>query len=220
MHTSLVETMHTREEPKRSTIFATELMAIIDPPFQGSALRKVDASGSESQLSSWQAIVKHVDVVGVCAKLGSAIEPLIPRSTPMCPSCYTVPAQRYYLAAHVQCLVALSKRAKLSTNDLNNGCRIGPRTFWYTESSPWSSCPSPDHARIQKGNSPYEGLQYILTKKPRETLSIVAPDQVEDDGIVVTSVDNTDVVDTGVVLFGREHSGIEKWREKIRLYLT
>ncbi|KAK1687587.1 hypothetical protein BDP55DRAFT_658786 [Colletotrichum godetiae] len=32
IHTSLVQTAHTREEPRHNTIFATELMAIIDPP--------------------------------------------------------------------------------------------------------------------------------------------------------------------------------------------
>ncbi|KXH61131.1 ankyrin repeat protein [Colletotrichum salicis] len=59
-----METMRTREEPRHNTIFATELMAIIDPPFQGSALRKVDTSGSDSLVSSWEAIAKHADVVG------------------------------------------------------------------------------------------------------------------------------------------------------------
>ncbi|WYZ44174.1 hypothetical protein EsH8_VII_000610 [Colletotrichum jinshuiense] len=75
IHTSLASTAQTRREPKRSSVFATELMAIIDPPIQGSALREIDTSGSESLVGSWEAIVKHVGVVGVCARLGQAIRP-------------------------------------------------------------------------------------------------------------------------------------------------
>ncbi|UQC80263.1 uncharacterized protein CLUP02_05745 [Colletotrichum lupini] len=82
-------------------------------------------------LSFWETIVNYADMVGVCAELGRAIEPLIPLSTRMFSTFCRLPVQRCYLAVHTQRLVALSETADSRTNGPRNGvCRLGTKTFW------------------------------------------------------------------------------------------
>lgn len=165
-------------------------MTVIDPPFQGSGLRKVDVSGPNSAVGSWRELVKHVDVVGVCARLGQAIEADPCLSPKLCTKCSTVPSERFFLVAPMQCLEALANAAGSSVNDLKAGeCKLGFKTFWSADDKLWARCPTVGQAPCWNAVSPYQVLQQLSTRKPKTTKQLVLQDRVSRDGVVVFGED-------------------------------
>ncbi|KAF5489382.1 hypothetical protein CGCS363_v011833 [Colletotrichum siamense] len=186
IHTEFSRAVSTREEPRRGVIFATELMSIIDPPMAGSPLRKIDVSGSEALAASWEAIIKYVDVVGVCSGIGEPIRPELPAGN-TCTSCPVLPRNHFYLAAHMQCLEALAYRAKSSTNNLMRGSCVlgGTKTVWNTTAALWTNCSGPGHVSIWSKRPPYHVLQHISDDEERRSNSVVLRNPVTRTGVVV-----------------------------------
>lgn len=192
VHMTLTGSNSTREEPKGRYIFATELMSVVDPPSNGSALRRLDVSGFDSQVSSWRSIVKHVDVIGVCKELGQAIQ-AGPQTGIICEDCCTLPVAHFYMAAHVSCLAVLAERAGSSIhwNCISGGaCQLGPGTYWRISASTWPVCSVSSH-------------QSIWTKKPCRFLQTVSKKEKNPHFI---SQSGDELPETGVVVFGDDES--------------
>ncbi|KAJ1323697.1 hypothetical protein MN608_10942 [Microdochium nivale] len=190
MHTSLVQAASLREKPTIKHIFATELMATIDPPFFGSGLRKVDVNAINSSVESWKEFAHHVDVVGVCANLGQAIRPVV--TTPdLCVDCSTLPTERFYLAAHMQCLENLTMVAGGTLDDLSSGgCQLGFKTYWSAHNKLWARCLSSSHTPFWDARPSPQVLQQLSSHRLKKTKSAIFKVAVSKDGVVVFGNDS------------------------------
>ncbi|KXJ87884.1 hypothetical protein Micbo1qcDRAFT_215117 [Microdochium bolleyi] len=189
MHTSLVQAASLRVKSTRRAVYATELMAVIDPPLQGSGLRKIDVSGPNSLIGSWGDIVKHVDVVGVCGQVGQATG-LVVVSPATCLECRTLPAERFYLAAHVRCLENLVRVAGGTLDDLPKGeCQLGFKTVWCAGSNLWARCSSSTHKSPCDAQPTSRVLQRLSSQRPKSSKPAVLQDSVSKDGVVVLGDD-------------------------------
>jgi hypothetical protein len=145
INTNLLTAAGTREPSNRKTLFATELMAMATEPGRGSPLKKMKAPADSE---SWVGLFEKVDFVGVCSNIGQLIkpEPIPPRNP--C-TCISLPNDRYFLAAHMRCLDALSQREGYGIrNSINQICRLGERVFWNTDRVYWTHCPAGAHDPI------------------------------------------------------------------------
>ncbi|KAL1872744.1 hypothetical protein Daus18300_004290 [Diaporthe australafricana] len=137
INTNMLNTAGAREPSRNKTLFASELMAMVTEPGRGSPLKKIKAA---ADAESWVGLVERADFVGVCANIGHLIKPDSP-SRDSC-TCSTLPSDKYFLAAHMRCLDALSQREGDGSieNPLSKVCRLGDRLFWSTDKVYWTRC--------------------------------------------------------------------------------
>lgn len=149
INSNLREAAATREPSNKKTLFASELMAMITEPGRGSPLKKMKAP---ENAGSWVGLMERVDFVGVCAGIGSLIQPEQPSINPSPCTCSSLPSDMYLLAAHIRCLDVLCKRGGGSVingiDPLGRACRLGDRTFWNVEELYWASCPTGAHESV------------------------------------------------------------------------
>ena len=185
INTNLLDSAKTREKPRKHLMFASEIMDMWDQPGTGSPLREFSATpGTEP----WKCLVSMVDVFCVCANIGQAIEP-VPIPNNVC-DCCMLPANQFYLAAHMWCLEQLSRRARSSTNQLQHGmCKLGEDAFWFVQTSPWRRCVPEAHSSIWTDiNLLNTLLQKVSNKnkgKNKEVPDIVLHEPPPDTGVVV-----------------------------------
>jgi hypothetical protein len=200
INTNLLNASGTREPSNKKTLFASELMAMITEPGRGSPLKKMKAP---ADAESWVGLLERVDFVGVCANIGPLIKPEPPSHSPC--TCSALPSDRYFLAAHMRCLDALSKRAGDGIRDsLNKACRLGETVFWNADKVHWTSCPAGIHDPIwnEKGKI----LQQISSKEKGKGKDV--------SGLNGQTVAPRDLPEDGAVVFGGDPSRriIQSWR--------
>ncbi|KAI3320861.1 hypothetical protein HD806DRAFT_220358 [Xylariaceae sp. AK1471] len=203
INTNLLDTIQTRENPTRSYIYASELMDLIIQPGAGTPLRGVMVSESTD---AWKSLTMKVDAVGVCANLGSAIEPV--SRTGHC-ECSTLPEGHFFLAAHLRCLDELSKRAGSSISKVGNGyCQFGDNLFWSADNILWNNCIGASHPSVWESTDKIRNVLQSIRRKPKNQVRA-------EDSIVLRE----SVTDRGVVVFGvYEPAAPNKWlMEKLQL---
>lgn len=192
INTNLLNASGTREQSNKKKLFASELMAMVTEPGRGSRLKEIKAP---ADAETWVGLLERVDFVGVCANIGHLIEPDLP-SMNTC-SCSALPCNRYFLAAHMRCLDALSQREGHSMKtSLNRVCRLGERVFWNMERLYWTACPSGCHDPIWDEKEKI--LQQISSKEKGKGKNVAGLNgqtalhqHLPEDGVVVFGGDTT-----------------------------
>lgn len=118
VHHDLVKAAGLLESPKRFTIlgsriFATELLGLLDRPDTGTPLSEIQ----DPLLLAWVRMAALADAVLICSDLGAAIRPVAVGNDQTC-ECYELPHNRYFLAAHMECLKDILERRKCDIEDL------------------------------------------------------------------------------------------------------
>lgn len=198
INTNLLNATETRERPSGGKIFASELMDMVVQPGCGSPLKEIEVSGC---IGSWEALLEAVDVVGVCANIGQAIQPAVQGSTvsSAC-ECCLLPCDEYLLAAHTHCLEELSQRVGHSIRKPSNGvCKLGERAFWKAGNSIWTKCPASSHQSIWANVSINDAVLQRVSNKGKEKSSMrvsIAPEHnISNTGVVVFGGCQTKVLD-------------------------
>jgi hypothetical protein len=141
LHWSLHDTYKTREKPRGSKIFGSELMDVVQRPGTGSSLKSETLSSSGK---AWVHLVDGADLVLFCSGLGEAIRPLNRREDTTC-GCHKAPDDQNLMIAHNWCIEQIMK-TKFGTTiqRLKNGvCSLGKDCEWRMETWPFNLC---DHS--------------------------------------------------------------------------
>ncbi|KAI0388929.1 hypothetical protein F5Y17DRAFT_166667 [Xylariaceae sp. FL0594] len=196
LNANLVNTAKTRQDPAAAHIFASELMDLIFEPVTGACLKQVPIS---KDMKAWKHLVGKVDVICVCANLGSAITAV---GQAVCPECCELGKGEFLLAAHLSSLKLLSERAGGRERDIRKGLwSFGDGVYWSDNAlmppTCVGSCSQPSHPDIWK--DPTGGRPWIQSITKRIGAKRRTEVQQTDD-ILLTPVRRVD--GRGAVVFG------------------
>ncbi|KAI0424709.1 hypothetical protein F5Y09DRAFT_335536 [Xylaria sp. FL1042] len=126
-----------RQKPRKSLIFGTETMDLIEEPGMGSLLRRLQLPEADQ---SWQYLAAKADSIGFCKGLGQALTPQNQNSDHTC-GCDTIPSNRSLLVAHNTCIERLLRRESITLNALQNSIvDLDYGKEWFMENWPFDTC--------------------------------------------------------------------------------
>ncbi|TGJ78943.1 hypothetical protein E0Z10_g9826 [Xylaria hypoxylon] len=126
-----------RQKPRKSRIFGTETMDLIEEPGVGSLLRKLELPEADQ---SWQYLAAKADNICFCKGLGQALEPRDKDLNRTC-GCDTIPSNRSLLVAHTSCVERLLTRESTNLNALQNSIvDLEDGQVWFMKYWPFDTC--------------------------------------------------------------------------------
>ncbi|KAK5992283.1 Putative ankyrin repeat protein [Cladobotryum mycophilum] len=162
--TNFYNTRQTRKVPDGNYIYASELLDLVFEPNSESPLKKIKTSENSR---SWQRLAEEAYAVVVCSDIGSAIEPVQQDCDHAYgPKCSELPEGRYYLAAHMKCLIGLLRLGGNTKEDVQRGhWKLGKKVTWKTSgTSLWADCGQNGHRSIWQDGSGANILQQIICR--------------------------------------------------------
>ncbi|KAI1310581.1 hypothetical protein F5Y03DRAFT_22890 [Xylaria venustula] len=166
-----------RQKPRKSRIFGTETMDLIEEPGVGSLLRRLDLPEVDE---SWQYLAAKADSIGFCKGLGQALKPQDQNPDHKC-GCDVIPNHRSLLVAHNTCIERLLKRESTNMNSLQNGIVVlDDGRKWFMENWPFDTCThSPEQDYWAAANISMQRIakprRWTLSKKANDWKGHLSP---------------------------------------------